>query len=112
MSVGLWAIYTKDDNRTTAGQSHAALQSFPIHVFLIINIILTYFNDALNSSGVKQCAFSVPGYEYSVANKNNLTTPETNPYFQGWADDTSGPNYITWILLHLHHKKFLRRILS
>lgn len=55
--------------------------------FLIINIILTYFNDALNSSGVKQCALSVRGCEHSVAHKNNLTTPETNPIFSrmgGW----------------------------
>lgn len=50
--------------------------------FLIINIILTYFNDALNSSIVKQCALSVRGCEHSVAHKNNLTTPETNPIFK------------------------------
>lgn len=81
MCVGLWAIDTEDDNRITAGQSHAAPQS----CFLIINIILTYFNDALNSSGIKQCALSVPGYEHSVAHKNNLTTPETNPILEdGW----------------------------
>lgn len=47
--------------------------------FLIINIILTYFNDALNSFSVKQCALSVWGCEHSVAHKNNLTTSETNP---------------------------------
>lgn len=71
--------------------------------FLIINIILTYSNDALNSSVGKQCALSVLCYEHSMAHKNNLTTLETNLVFQGWADDTSGPNYITGIQLHLHH---------
>ena len=54
--------------------------------FRIINIILTYFNDALNSSCVKQCTLSVWGCEHSVAHKNNLTTPETNPFSRmgGW----------------------------
>lgn len=68
--------------------------------FLIINIILTYFNDAPNSAGVQQCTLSVPGNEHSVAHENNLTTLETNPILR---DDTSGPNYITGTLLHLHH---------
>lgn len=35
--------------------------------FLIISIILTYPDDALNSSCVKQCALSVQGCEHSVA---------------------------------------------
>lgn len=71
--------------------------------FLIINIILIYSNDALNSSGVKQCSLYVQGCEHSVAHKNNLTTPETNPIFRSWAADTNGPNYITRTLSHLHH---------
>lgn len=82
MSVGLWAIDTEDDNRTTAGQSETAPQSFHNSHFLIINIILTYFNDALNCSGVKQCSLYVQGCEHSVAHKNNFTTPETNPIFE------------------------------
>lgn len=84
MSVGLWAIETQDDNRTTTGQSRAAPRSFSSSCSLIINIILTDFNDAPNSSEVKQCALSVPGYEHSAPHKNNLTTLENNPIFRDW----------------------------
>lgn len=74
----------QDDNRTSTGQSRTAPRSFSNSCSLIINIILTYFNDALNSSEVKQCALSDTGYERSVAHKNNLTTLETNPIFRDW----------------------------
>lgn len=84
MSVGLWATDTQDDNRTTTGQSRAAPRSFSSSRSLIINIIHTDFNDAPNSSEVKQCALSVPGYEHSAPHKNNLTTLENNPIFRDW----------------------------
>lgn len=51
--------------------------------FPIINIILTYFSDAPNSSEVKQCALSVPGYKHSVTQKKiNKWTAENNLIFK------------------------------